>query len=192
MSSGNGFVARGEQLGGGAHPALGTWLRAALAAAALLAALGCASEPASESPRPAATPTPTPREEAPVTKLDVTLEKFELRAPYESEAKTWEPGSPGELHLWVKNEGQVLMNYPSAVLEASDEGLVITDSLQILYGIGDSTRLTWTLRSTEGLAKGTKLRASLRVYAYNEDQAAGKDPVGRGEISLEVGQSFAK
>ena len=79
MSSGNGFVARGEQLGGGAHPALGTWLRAALAAAALLAALGCASEPASEPPRPAATPTPTPREEAPVTKLDVTVEKFELR-----------------------------------------------------------------------------------------------------------------
>lgn len=127
-----------------------------------------------------------------MSELEVTLEKFELRAPYESEAKTWEPDSPGEVHLWIKNDGQVLMNYPSVILEATGEGLVIEEGLKILYGIGDSTRMTWTVRAAPGQVKGAKLGARLRVFAYNEDQAAGKPPVGEGELSLEVGQSFAE
>jgi hypothetical protein len=127
-----------------------------------------------------------------VKESKVTLEKFELRAPRESEATTWGPGSAGELHVWIKNEGEVLMNYPSVILESEGQGLVVVEGLKVLYGIGDSTRVTWTVRAAPDQAPGAKLAAGLRVFAYNEDLEAGKDPVGRGQVSLEVGQSFAK
>lgn len=125
-------------------------------------------------------------------KPDVSVERFELHAPYESEATSWSPGSAGELRIWIKNGGAVLMDYPSVVVEPTGEGLSVENSEAVLYGIGDSTQVTWTLRSAADQAPGTKHELRVRVFAYSSDLHEGKAPVARATITLEVGQNFAR
>ncbi len=122
----------------------------------------------------------------------MTLTKFELHAPEGIEATTWAPGGEGLLRLWIKNEGEALTDYPSVVVEPIGEGWVVDEGEVVLYGLGSSIQLKWTVRAGADQKTGAKLRARVRVFAYNADFRQGKDPVGQAELTLEVGQAFAK
>lgn len=158
-----------------------------------VALTGCsASLPRPESSSPATDK--DDRETVTKPDLYVLVGDVVTKRPLDSKANVWLPGTKMRLVVSLSNSGKPLVDYPSAVLELSDDTFTIEEPEKILYGLdaGDTIELAWTVASDPKAELGAALEVTVQAYAHNSDRAAGRSPVGFSTFEVKVGQSLVK